>query len=366
MMMMMGEELMDNSIFNRKSLWDEIVTDLQSSGVAIIEYLPFKVADIHRRGFAVARHALDHVRREGNIRCVPWIDPGADSAHVTGYHPANDPKSGMSRYNAYREGFVFSDGNVFNVEGVPDFQPTAKAMFDSLHAIASCVLQAIDRKLELPSGWLQENLGPTCDHSQWHIKRYVVEESVATSHAATTVDDASVLLPMHTDPSLISVIVHDKLGKKSGAMGLEYHDRNHGWIPVGSHGHQVATIFVGSVLSYLTGGMWPSAKHRVVQVDETDNYDETLGQRLKLRMAATLFVRPQTTAMLCVPPSPHLAHVSLKKQINFETWNARVARNYERKKKVDEQQRLLASSTDLTQGAAVTNDQGFPVESFAT
>jgi hypothetical protein len=45
-----------------------------------------------------------------------------------------------------------------------------------------------------------------------------------------------------------------------------------------------------------------------------------------------LFVRPAGTALLQIPPSPKLEGISLKRQITFDTWNARVARNYQKDK----------------------------------
>lgn len=322
-----------DSFFRHEPLWDELLGNLQSSGVAVLDNVSEDLADIHRHGFQVANDALNHIqcvraKRDVDVTsCVPWIHPGADSAHATGYHPSNDLMSGMSRYNTNREGFVFSDNSLFDVEGISDFQPAMKLFFNSLHAIANCVLQSMDRHLNLPTGWLQDNLGPTNEHSQWHIKRYVAHRNETT--------DTTVLLPVHTDPSLFSIVVHNRPGKNHGAMGLEYQHKG-AWIPVPWHGHQVATIFVGSVWSYLTGGKWPAAMHRVIQVKDRKYEQFFLGPNAQTqRMAATLFVRPRRTALLCVPPSPHLAGVLLKRQISFETWSAKVARNYEKKKNAD-------------------------------
>jgi hypothetical protein len=62
---------------------------------------------------------LSNVVGESNVR---RIQPDEDSAHVTGYHPASVTE-GMSRYNAHRHGFVFSDGGMLQVEGVPSLKP---------------------------------------------------------------------------------------------------------------------------------------------------------------------------------------------------------------------------------------------------
>jgi isopenicillin N synthase-like dioxygenase len=83
-------------------------------------------------------------------------------------------------------------------------------------------------------------------------------------------------------------------------------------------GHLSATIFVGSVLSYMTGGTTRAAKHRVMYSSK-ENHGK--------RMASTLFVHPRGTARLVVPPSPRFEDVVLKKQTTFDAWSSRVSRN---------------------------------------
>lgn len=108
------------------------------------------------------------------------------------------------------------------------------------------------------------------------------------------------------------------------------------------HGHDVAIIFVGSVLSHLArgrGGSFPAAKHRVVKRPGggTRFADGGGGGG---RMAATLFVRPRPDAIMRPIPSVHLGGVgdddtakTKKSPPTFRVWNARVARNYMKKKK---------------------------------
>jgi len=202
--------------------------------------------------------------------------------------------------------------------------------------------------------------------------------ATATATATTTMpslltkEGERIILPMHTDPSLISVVIHDNDrgrttkddddGGGGGALGLQYyHPKKRKWIEPDEHGHDVATIFVGSVLAYLTSGRFPGSKHRVIEIKDKQQ------QHLKQRMAATLFLRPQPSALLQVPlPSPWLLrqieqeqeeksstnndrenssnssiHVnktkkklsSLKPPITFDAWLKRVARNYEKQQK---------------------------------
>ena len=171
-----------------------------------------------------------------------------------------------------------------------------------------------------------------------------------------------VLLPVHTDPSLISLLVHDVPGVRPGGLGLEYlrprWPRGAGaggsvagrrsssggvsgevsggteptaeptgdrgaedeWLDVASHGHGVVTVLVGSVLDRITGGLYPAAKHRVASTNPTG-----LGRRV----AATFFFRPAPTAWLEKLPITALADRSVN-PIRFRDWLARVASKYER------------------------------------
>jgi len=268
----------------------------------------------------------------------------------------------MSRYNSYREGFVFSDGDVFDVDlGVDDernqehmFQRDMEKFFASMHdAIAVNVLKAIARNLGCQDeDWFQNNLGPTNKSSQWHVKRYVCptgtendlpqQEKNEYNKCEETKDKEEIeWLPVHTDPSLISIVLHDVPGKREGAMGLQYqvpdpststrndsspNRRKKCWVDVPLHGHAVATVFVGSVLSYISGNLYPGAKHRVVYRPQASDEESE-------RVAATLFVRPSGDRTLLVPPSPLFlttdGNNSVKiRNTTFDAWLARVSRNY--------------------------------------
>jgi len=94
-------------------------------------------------------------------------------------------------------------------------------------------------------------------------------------------------------------------------------------------GHDIAIIFVGSVLSYLTKGqIFSAAKHRVA------NWTSNTSKDGKDRMAATLFVRPNGKSVMQTLPSPYLQsnESSKKKPPTFSVWNQRVAKNYMKKK----------------------------------
>jgi isopenicillin N synthase-like dioxygenase len=326
-------------------VWDEVVSTLEAQGGIATMELPLTLQQVHANSFDLARRALDLQAKTASATnvVVQTIAPGADSAHVTGYHSAGSTNS-LSRYNAHREGFVFSDGGQLQVEGLPEFDPSMRQFSQSLHEIAQHVLLALERKLELPQNWFQQTLVPSDNCSQWHIKRFVntyqKQQEVQTcnggystqSNDKVVVDeDDDILLPMHTDPSIISVVIHDRPGTNPGAMGLQYFaattensNNKRMWVEVPSHGHAIATILCGSVLSHITGRNWPCVKHRVVHSPG--------GGADRSRMAATLFLRPQPNALLQVPPSKYLEGVTLKKTIDFHTWNSRVSKNYMKNK----------------------------------
>jgi hypothetical protein len=249
------------------SVWDEIASNLETqSGMATVD-LPLFIQELHARSFSVARQALDAVKltatttsiggKDGNSSdkapdaktlptdhvdtataaansVVKVIAPGDASAHVTGFHWAGGSNS-MSRYNAHREGFVLSDGQRLPVSTVPEFESNMEHLFESLHGIANHVLKALERKWDLPPNYFQQTMGPTRNSSQWHVKRYVQEsendgkeneELKGLSNMTSSEKDegeAKILLPSHTDPSLVSVVIHDQVGRLPGAMGLQYY-----------------------------------------------------------------------------------------------------------------------------------------------
>jgi len=368
--------------------WDRIAETLRfNGGVATVDFLPQEIMELHANSFAMARRGLDAAARalsspdEENL--CRMIGPNEDSAHATGYHKAGSDGPSMSRYNSHREGFVFSDGNLFNVgditsssqkegEAATSFQTQMEDLFTSMHdGIAINVLRAIARNLGLEReqcNWFESIMGPTNKSSQWHIKRYVsptTAEIMASRKQTQTCEEKTndkgdngsskelfTWLPVHTDPSLISIVLHDVPGKNENAMGLQYQapvKSPHAaiskeskaskavveartkwtWKEVEFHGHAVATVFVGSVLSYITGGLFPGAKHRVVYLPCSS------AQENPERVAATLFVRPRGDAILAVPPSPLLIErdTIIKRNTTFNAWLSRVSRNYMKRKK---------------------------------
>ena len=310
---------------------DDAAESLERCGVACVR-LDSEAEALHARCFETAKMGMAHCASVDPSDPLA-IPPEADSAHATGMHAAG----WGSAYNATREGFVFSDGACFGVPAddpaaAAEFERSMRAMFASALRVARATLAALERRLELPPGWFESELGPIADHSQWHVKRYRPEArsehavSVAGTSAATAAAgrvDARVLLPVHTDPSLISVIIHDAPGVSRGARGLEVLSRGGAgeWTEVPAHGHAVAVVFAGSVLDRITGGAYPAARHRVAVADP-----DAMGLS---RVAATFFWRPAPNATLKSPPSPKLPEGVACKPMMFSTWCKRTAKRYE-------------------------------------
>jgi isopenicillin N synthase-like dioxygenase len=99
-------------------------------------------------------------------------------------------------------------------------------------------------------------------NGQLHIKRCRNNENDAGNH---------VRLLAHTDPSLITMVVHDREGVGHDAMGLEIHHKvRKSYEPLLAGGWGVVTVFAGDVLSRVCGSDTAihAPLHRVVSTDE--------------------------------------------------------------------------------------------------
>ena len=313
------------------SRWGGFVGDLLESGVALLELkenspMHSTASCIPKAAFDSSIQALSLLADVENTASIVQqdlcreIEESADSAHATGYHRAGCMSA---RYNAYREGFVFSDGHLFDVRGCPSFKSDCAQLQAQLHRVADNVLNMLGHHLELPMGWFQQELGPTQDSSQWHIKRYVhAQEGEKPALSQTSITKPGLeWLPTHTDPSLISIVLLHQPGKQEGSSGLQYNTKDKLYLDVPASGYEVAIVFVGSVLQHLTGGYFHACRHRVVYAGNTHE-----------RTAATLFVRPVADTILTLPPSAVLtcSNCKVRGNLTFSQWNAKVARNYER------------------------------------
>lgn len=326
---------------NIDSSWNAVVGDLLENGVALLDLRLFSTgtacSGIPKAAFDSSIQALNILADDNSSKqestCCQWIEESADSAHVTGYHRAGCMSA---RYNAYREGFVFSDGQSLEVHGCTSFRSDCVQLQELLHDVAETVLAMICRHLELPEGWFHDKLGPLRDNSQWHIKRYVdvLMQDKASQTSETSTGEAIECiqkqnsvewLPTHTDPSLVSIVVLNHPGRQEGSSGLQYSE-NGFFLDVPWSGHNTAIVFVGSVLQHVTGGYFHACRHRVVYTNDGN------GKSNVERMAATLFVRPAPERTLSLPSSPvlHRMNCKVKGCLTFSQWNAKVARNYEK------------------------------------
>eukprot|EP00035_Acanthoeca_spectabilis_P009629 m.169972 g.169972 ORF g.169972 m.169972 type:complete len:371 (-) comp14783_c0_seq11:2714-3826(-) len=344
-----------------------LLAALQEDGVCVLQ-LSKSAGEQHARAFRACRGALDLASAAGENPHPYTIPDGEASANCTGIHAAGS----LSRYNIHREGVVFSNNHFFPLDrqssgdltcaegecsetDVKDttatltagpevseitrapaqasghsheedcedlFEMEMRALWDEVCALGLTLLEDISTALDV-SGYFEAELGPIKEHSQWHIKRYRPDRRKFT----TTCDRKVVLLPTHTDPSLISIVIHDRPGQCSGAMGLEYLNNKGNWCELPLSGHRVATCFVGSILNRITGGTLTAAKHRVA-VPPGDIPEHTCEFS---RVVATFFLRPAPTAMLRLIPAAAFAHLNVK-EMSFLEWNLRVAKNYEKKR----------------------------------
>ena len=298
----------------------DVAASLQASGVASVE-LPASTSSAVAECFGVSKVALDHLGRAERA-----LNERSNSASDSGAHGVG----ALSQYNACREGFVFSNGAVFGVDGVPAFGDAMTRFARIAQGVAADVLSAIEARMELPPGWFAESLGPFEEHSQWHLKRYRPEQAPP---CAITSDGKSVLLAVHSDPSIISLIFHDAPGRQDGCMGLEYQappassggsggPAEREWEEVPAHGHAVVTVLAGSVIDRLTGGHLRAVRHRVAVRDPA-------ALRGK-RVVATFFIRPAPHAILRTPPSPLLAGTAPMRPLKYIDWQRKVQDKYQR------------------------------------
>jgi isopenicillin N synthase-like dioxygenase len=291
----------------RDAPWTSAVATLQeNNGVAVMDLPAFE--SIPRLAFEAAHELFPQWQAELSAH----ISTDVNSAHATGYHGADESNS-MSRYNQFRKGMVWSNNETVG----SSHHAAIDNLQEYLHEIANSIMTAINQHLQLPVHWLRDHFKYSVSTSQWHLKEYT-----------TITASNSILLPQHTDPSLISIVILHRPRIQPGAMGLQY---SHGssekssggrqWREVSRSGHGCAIVLVGSVLSYISGQYFSACQHRV----EWTNQEP--------RMAATLFLRPHPSCKLVVPPSPLLQHVTLKRVSTFEEWNRRVSKNYQKSKR---------------------------------
>ena len=232
-----------------------VCSELRSAGFASLSLDSSSVAR-HSSHFSNARGPLDLCGTEDSVIRVNETYSGkssstssstSSSSTFTGFHSMG----GLSAYNACREGFVFSNGDLMHLPAPYDnFYSSCDDFRREGCEIAKIVYNELEKHLKLPNNYFEQQFGQLEATCQWHIKRYDPSSP------------SDVLLPMHTDPSLISVVLHD-CPPSPGCLGLEVLDEDtKGWKEPEGCGHGRATVLVGSVMEKITCGYLRAARHR--------------------------------------------------------------------------------------------------------
>jgi isopenicillin N synthase-like dioxygenase len=293
--------------------------------------------------FECASRAMDNINKD--ISCFPHlIEPNHDAYHCTGYHPLGGSLS--SKYNKYREGFIFSNGDLFDIQNDAEglnFESTMEKTRKVLHSLAVKAIKYIETTIGLESDYMEKKYGLSTaiiQHSQWHLKRYASEVD----------NDDTLALGVHTDPSIVSVVIHDAPQVQSGGWGLQYSTKKiidkgedeititSQWNEVSFHGHSVATIMVGAAFARISQvgeninrhpkitqlrKMYPPCRHRVVPSSSSS----------RRRMALTYFLRPDPSSILePLPIFTEMGVKSPKKHLAFGAWYDRVSSRYKKSK----------------------------------
>lgn len=332
---------------------EQIGARLHSTGVCQLRLDPPQQA-INKQGFELFKNAIaDEARLEPS--CM--IPTGIDSSIASGYHKAG----GLSRYNSYRTGVVFSNGTILNLCSGDDgsFVQGMQSWIDSLCGMAAEVLLSIGEYSGMERhdavSWV-ESIGDLKNCSQWHVKRFV-PLNLKHSYSGSSSDCASitkpsmvtdtgearaVLLPLHTDPSIISIVIHDRSGVEEGCLGLQFRDLQSGqYHELPSCGHLVATVLVGSLLEKISCGFFPASKHRVVapSLDEVLKVRDTSPESLQpggtfRRVVATFFFRPHDEFELSPMCGTSVAKLPVRGGpfLRYSEWKKKTANKYESKK----------------------------------
>ena len=286
-----------------------MISSLCSTGQACLT-LDENLQKLHESLFKLSHGGLEASTKDSSFS-------SSSSSDFTGLHGYG----GLSAYNTSRAGCVFSNGELISLPSTPSFEHDMSLFRDEGVNIARQVYNSIEEHLCLPPNYFEATYGDLASSAQWHIKKYNLGGA-----GIAGIRGAGILLPTHTDPSLISVVLHDTPPTNS-PNGLQFLDHSapeqHTWRDVSSFGHGRATVFIGSLMERITGGEFKACRHRV-----TSTGDEVSPEG---RVAATFFFRPLGSRVLVVPPSPLLDGVTVK-QISFRNWVARTAKNYERAK----------------------------------
>lgn len=355
---------------------------LEKHGCCQIE-IPLHQQIILAKGFGTAIAAMDSIgdpaSKEGSrgdvdaakqdmhtAASLPILNKNDDAQHATGYHPAGGT---LSRYNIFREGFVFSDDNLFDVDDAPEFLEDMLAMRQVLHSLAVTAFNMLGFQMEDFMGldcsasvsqlekMLRQNGGEDGrskyldGFSQWHVKRYHPPADMLLSPSIATANTEALepLLGQHTDPSILSVVVHDVPGINAGCIGLEVQNcakpgdekGSSAWTELPQHGHGICTILIGGAMARISPpSKFQPCLHRVRGLLD-DSSSATIPASHFSRVAATYFFRPAPRTILrpivvdgSTSDNAEKKRVPRSRRpISFNDWCNKVSRNYGKSKK---------------------------------
>jgi isopenicillin N synthase-like dioxygenase len=248
------------------SWWDRLVSklpvteELARTGCFQLR-LPPSLRDLNRDAFRLARVFLD--KDEGDKQRFA-IKEGS----LNGYHGLG----GLSKYNKDRSGFIFEDETVLDLldhgSGRESFVATVHKWRQAQHDLAAALLRRLAEQLGAPPAYFEAQLR-FMGKGQLHVKRFrgAGDRKAAQEFASDLAEGPIVRLLPHTDPSLLSIVLHDfddSNGLQEGALGLEvWHTGRGCYKPLPAAGWSVATVMAGDVLARICASA-VAPKHRVV------------------------------------------------------------------------------------------------------
>jgi len=257
------------------------------SRIGCIQLLvPSCMGNLNRDAFHLARTFLD---QDESTKARFSFKEGS----LNGYHGYG----GLSQYNSNRSGFIFENEDVLDLldqgNEANSFVATVHKWRRAQHDLAAALLRRLAMQLGLPPAHFEDELR-FAGKGQLHVKRFSGEnDGGETEHF----DDAVVRLLPHTDPSLLSIVLHDyddSTGVKKGAMGLEFWRSDRAsYEPLPAAGWSVATVMAGDVLSKICASV-VAPKHRVVarcQQEVIQAYSCTLHRSTHAKHLRSLFLR---------------------------------------------------------------------------
>ena len=306
--------------------------------------LPPSIRNLNRDAFCLARTFLDQDESQKERFSIK-------EGSLNGYHGLG----GLSQYNTNRSGFIFENEDVLDLlnqgNGSNSFVATVHKWRRSQHDLAAALLRRLATQLGLPPTYFESELR-FVGKGQLHVKRFSGEND--RKEAQHFNDNPVVRLLPHTDPSLLSIVLHDyddSSGVRNDAMGLEvWRSDSASYEPLPAAGWSVATVMAGDVLSKICASV-VAPKHRVVarcqqevgKISCCTNYTSanlpylssfcflSCFQMSEPRLAATFFIQPSLDAELCAVAERGNSTAQRKPSNTYGAWKEQKYSRYFRK-----------------------------------